>query len=152
MVFTRSFYKSLLYGQTVPESFDSALEELRNSPSVAKCDVESEKFILLRKDFATNGPNTPPPTYESIFADCHHLVSWPSCPEHCTIGSKKRSLGVHRQFIRLPTMEEVFEGREVDMHQLIKNIRDRRLVVLTGPKVRALSLLRLPLSMLWHDL
>mmetsp|Transcript_520 Transcript_520/g.870 ORF Transcript_520/g.870 Transcript_520/m.870 type:complete len:390 (+) Transcript_520:123-1292(+) len=136
IVFTSSFYKSFLFGKTVPESYECALEELRSSPDIARGDFESNKFELLYGYGRSIALNTPPPisVRNRVFADCHSLPQWPSCPEHCTIGPKYKSLEVFRQFIRLPVKSEVFEGREVSMYELIRNIIDRKLVFLKGPK------------------
>lgn len=117
MAFTRAFYLALLVGHTVRHSFDLGKQAVATSPYVPNGSAEGSKFLLLPEDMPHDTP---------IFT-ARMVRKWPS---------NSRSLrGVTAEAIEqsyLPRPPEDFEGREIDMHNVIKILLSRRLVSVVG--------------------
>jgi hypothetical protein len=117
MAFTRAFYLALLVGHTVRHSFDLGKQAVATSPYVPNGSAEGSKFLLLPE---TNSHDIPIFTAKTI-------RKWP--PSHhghrgITTDSIEHSY--------LPRPPEDFEGREIDMHHVIKILLNRRLVSVVG--------------------
>jgi hypothetical protein len=117
MAFTRAFYLALLVGHTVRHSFDLGKQAVATSPYVPNGSAEGRKFLLLPEK---NSHDTP------IFA-AKTIRKWPPSSRALrgiTIDSIENSY--------LPRPPEDFEGREIDMHHVIKILLSRRLVSVVG--------------------
>lgn len=123
---------AFLNGRTVSDSFAIAREALKTSPYVPDSALEGEKFILL-PDVKEGGVDTELiPAEKPIFAAEAQNVDWPQ-PGHCTVGPNRTDIKkVYSPYQRLPSPPADFEGREVIMNNLIRNVLDRRLVSLVG--------------------
>jgi hypothetical protein len=118
MAFTRAFYLALLVGHTVRHSFDLGKQAVATSPYVPNGSAEGSKFLLLPE--IETAHDTP------IFA-AKSIRKWPP--------STRALFGITSDSIEnsyLPRPPEDFEGREIDMHHVIKILLSRRLVSVVG--------------------
>jgi len=154
IAFTRAFYVAFLTGKSVLASFTIAQEALKSSPLVPNSVLEGDKFILLPERehiAASQSYNTGTAiTTISDSADTvsgldefklHHqkivfsnraVSDWPPSPKHCTVGKNQTDLTTFLSRLRLPKPPPDFEGREVLMYSVIRQIHDHRLVSLVG--------------------
>lgn len=154
IAFTRAFYVAFLTGKSVLASFTIAQEALKSSPLVPNSVLEGDKFILLpeREHIAAslNATAGTALTTSSDSADTvsgvdefklHHqkvvfsnrvVSDWPPSARHCTIGPNRTDLATFLSRIRLPKPPPDFEGREVLMNGVIRQILERRLVSVVG--------------------
>ncbi|CAE7470169.1 unnamed protein product, partial [Symbiodinium microadriaticum] len=117
MAFTRAFYLALLLGHAVGHAFDIGKQALATSPYVPNSSVEGSKFMLLPEDGDHDMP---------VFK-ARTVRRWPSS------STSLRGLTCELQDIsHLPRPPEDFEGREIDMHNTIRVLLNRRLVTLVG--------------------
>jgi hypothetical protein len=58
-------------------------------------------------------------------------IDWP-LPGQCTIGANRTDLKIFLSRIRIPSPPADFEGREVIMNNIIRNILDRKFISLVG--------------------
>jgi hypothetical protein len=117
MAFTRAFYLALLVGHTVRHSFDLGKQAVATSPYVPNGSAEGSKFLLLPE---TNSHDLPIFTAKTI-------RKWPPA-HHGHRGITTDSI----EHSYLPRPPEDFEGREIDMHHVIKILLNRRLVSVVG--------------------
>ena len=117
MAFTRAFYLALLLGHAVGHAFDIGKQAVATCPYVPNSSVEGSKFMLLPEDGKHDMP---------VFK-AKAVRRWP------TSSASLRSLTFELQDIsHLPRPPEDFEGREIDMHNTIRVLLNRRLVTLVG--------------------
>ena len=121
---------------------------MKLSPYVSDRVLEGDKFILL-PDYTNHSSSTShssttiaeSPLDGFHNAENHHskaifpsrpVVDWPVLNKHCTMGKNLIDVKTFLNCNRLPTPPADFEGREVVMHAIIRNILDRKLVSLVG--------------------
>ena len=129
-------------------SFSIAKEALKNSPYVANSLLEGEKFILLPDSSPTPTVTSSSITatttvssidttvsvrmHDEVMFNSREVSHWPPTPMHCTIGRVPTNVTAFVAKNRLPKPPHDFEGREVNIHMLIRMILERRLVSLVG--------------------
>ncbi len=115
--FTRAFYLSLAVGNTVRQSFDIGRQAVVASPTVPNSSSERDKFLLLPEGALHDKP---------VFVS-QRVTKWP------TVNNVLRGL-VSAPPDHLPDTPEDFEGREVDMYNIITLLQKRALVTVTGER------------------
>lgn len=138
LYFTRHFYMALFSGHPVDSSFTIAKEALRCNAVIEGCKEEQKKFLLLPK-------STPPPSPSSSSSSrslhAKWILSnpmdaqWPPCPEYITIGSERKNVEEFEKRINIRDRrppQELFEGRELLLHNLLGFVSQHRLVSLVG--------------------
>lgn len=117
-IFTRAFYLALVVGETVDKAFEIGQNAVAASPSVPSSMKEHDKFLLLPQDKPHNVPIFKAPI----------LPRWP--PEHSAAMRWEERLTPDY----LPEPPEDFEGREVDMYEVITALHKRHLVTIIGER------------------
>jgi hypothetical protein len=138
-----------LSGKTVRDSFSIAKEALKSSPYVPHSHLEGAKFVLLPDHAALTAkaeaaagsgaggavdinPEAIANYHNTVLFRCKPVVDWPLPGKHCTMGPNLVDVKTFISNYRLPSPPADFEGREVVMHNVIRNVMNRRLVSLTG--------------------
>ncbi len=124
VIFTKHFYRALLSGKTVENSFNIGRQAVKSSPYVNEADTESKKFILLPEDAPHN----------DVIFNRKTVNEWPSVPSHCIYGAAEHSSTVLTSpgSTHIPQPPIIFEGRQVDMYRVIFQISRNRIITLTG--------------------
>lgn len=117
-IFTRAFYLALVVGENVDKAFEIGQNAVAASPSVPSSMKEHDKFLLLPQDKPHNVPIFRAPS----------LPSWP--PENSAAMRWEDRLTPDY----LPEPPEDFEGREVDMYEVITALHKRHLVSIIGER------------------
>jgi hypothetical protein len=117
-IFTRAFYLALVVGENVDKAFEIGQNAVAASPSVPSSMHEQDKFLLLPQDKPHDVPIFKAPG----------IPRWP--PENSSaVRWEERLLPDY-----LPEPPEDFEGREVDMYEVITALYKRHLVSIVGER------------------
>lgn len=117
-IFTRAFYLALVVGENVDKAFEIGQNAVAASPSVPNSMKEQDKFLLLPQDKPHDVPIFRAPT----------VPKWP--PENSAAMRWEERLTPDY----LPEPPEDFEGREVDMYEVITALHKRHLVSIVGER------------------
>ena len=117
-IFTRAFYLALVVGENVDKAFEIGQHAVAASPSVPSSMKEQDKFLLLPQDKPHDVPIFQAPTVPSWPPDNSAAMKWEErlAPDY------------------LPEPPEDFEGREVDMYEVITALHKRHLVSIVGER------------------
>ena len=125
-IFTRAFYCSLAVGKTVRHAFEAGKHAVMTSPLISRelGSTEGDKFVLLPEGDSHEEPVFDSPQIRTPWAprrkpglDPFTGGGLPSRIPDCS---------------HLPRVPEDFEGREIDMHRVIVQVRSSRFVTLWG--------------------
>ena len=129
--FTRQFYLALAVGNTVKESFEQGKKSVGAATSLSNPECERDKFILLPE----HG------NHDVAIFNAKSVREW---PRYLNQHSGRR--GVHSAAIRnseltvrnliqedpSPSPPQFFMGREIEMHKVLNELFNRRLVSVVG--------------------
>jgi hypothetical protein len=134
IAFTRAFYQCLAVGETVANAFEVGKHAVFASPSIYPDHNgvnEGDKFILLPNNTSHDVP---------IFTG-ETISSW---PPPCRL---LKSLEI-RLPQRLPQPPEDFEGREIEMYEVIQLLMKRHLVTIFG--ARGMGKSAVAIKVMWY--